>query len=252
LKSRLLYDTHSLLADSVQRVGLAQRYLSSIAKDGLPGTTPGHGSIGGGGAQQGWVVEGEFVPATTVEACAERPDLPTYQLGRLEYLTARLAERASSYMLLVTLQRPTDPYPGPMQRTVHAYRCAHLICEGPWDVPTLPELRDWNRDAESLRNLCRTWAIRPDRPTTPQPDKSQLATDLTEMWCTSCLRVGVRTPRHRRELCRWCEQFNASEGFVPPVELCNARANGHRITEAMVAPHRKAHRDALKKVRGVA
>jgi hypothetical protein len=38
------------------------------------------------------------------------------------------------------------------------------------------------------------------------------------------------------EFCTWRHKFEQLEGFVPPFELVQARANDQRITEAMVIP----------------
>lgn len=59
-------------------------------------------------------------------------------------------------------------------------------------------------------------------------------TTTDEEWCRSCLRIDWFCPRSRGDLCRWCRDFQATEGQLPPIDLLRARRDGRRITEAMV------------------
>jgi len=59
-----------------------------------------------------------------------------------------------------------------------------------------------------------------------------------DMWCTCCLRVGHLEPRatgRYRELCRWCGDFQAVQGQLPPEVLLSAHHRGTRLSAAMVA-----------------
>lgn len=80
---------------------------------------------------------------------------------------------------------------------------------------------------------------RADIPATPGED-----------WCRSCWRDGKYhepvtrrangTPYYRG-LCRWCGQLARDLGTtLPPLELVERRHRGERITEGMVAQHRRA------------
>lgn len=63
---------------------------------------------------------------------------------------------------------------------------------------------------------------------TPRPD------DPTA-WCANHLSIGVCEPRHRGDLCRWCDDFRREHANqLPPASLLGARHRGVRITERMV------------------
>lgn len=63
-------------------------------------------------------------------------------------------------------------------------------------------------------------------------------------WCVSCARTNYAEHVHRGDLCRWCYDFKAAEGTLPPVDLLDARQRGQRITAAMV---REALRQGKRK-----
>lgn len=71
---------------------------------------------------------------------------------------------------------------------------------------------------------------------------AELATDNTETWCRSCLRVGQREPRSSRYatdgLCRWCGDFSGAQGFMPTVVILDARHEGRKITDAFIRSER--------------
>lgn len=228
---RILIDTHQLLGEASLHIGAAIRNLDAIAGP-WPTTTPGGGNVGGGGhAGSGGT---------------PRHDPALDALRRLAEHAALCAVTASDTVQAVTGQRPVNPMARPLQQTVHAYRCANLLIKGDW--PTDVNLRPWHDEADTLTRLIRTHSQKPTiaapvaRGATHSP-----AVDLTGMWCVHCLSVGVRAPRDRGESCSWCYRFERAEGFPPPGALLNARANGVRITEAMVQPHRQAHRDRKAK-----
>ena len=229
---RLLTDTHQLLAEAVQAVGTAIANLHAVAGP-WPSTTPGGGNVGGGGhAGSGGT---------------PRPDPALDALRRVAVLAATCALDGSDTVEAVTGQRPVAPMALPMQQTVHAYRCANLLVKGSWPAGDA-DLRTWHADADALARIVRTHA-QTTRIAAPVPRGATNgpAVDLTGMWCVHCLSVGVRAPRDRGESCSWCYRFERAEGFPPPGTLLNARANGVRITEAMVQPHRQAHRDRKAK-----
>lgn len=87
--------------------------------------------------------------------------------------------------------------------------------------------------------------LRTATPHMPRPDKQHLVEKglREDGWCVSCYRDhGHLEPIEKKPngtpyyvgLCRWCGQFKAKQGVVPPVELLSPRHQGKRITEAMV------------------
>lgn len=54
-------------------------------------------------------------------------------------------------------------------------------------------------------------------------------------WCVSHLRLPACEPCYRGDLCRWCYDYRATEGGLPPVALLEARRdNGGKITTDML------------------
>ena len=253
-QSKHLIEIHTMLHESTQKVGRAVRNMNELSVSGLPASTPGNGSPGGGkGASSRTmpvtVSRGvvDRVPVTSVEAMAlgGSTDEATLALDQLARAARWCATDAASAVERTLGQRPVEPSGAvtPMQLVVQAYRCAVVLVD--LDQVQVPgaAVDRWYKPTRRVWELCNRWGFSPSRPTSSVDTRELLAVDLTEMWCRSCLRVGERAPRHRGELCRWCESFKAAEGFLPPVELVEAHADGRRISEAMIAPHRQAHRD---------
>jgi hypothetical protein len=186
------------------------------------------------------------VPVTAVEAMvlAGGEDEPSRDHRQLIRSSTLVAREASNVVEQLCGRRPVAPSTGatPLQLLVHAYQWSVFLVRE--EVPGTPVggWRWWYDPTRRAWELTRRWGFTPSRPTSTVEMKEQLAADLTEMWCRSCLRVGERAPRHRGELCRWCGAFEAAEGFLPPVDLVEAHADGRRITDAMIVPHRQAHR----------
>lgn len=91
------------------------------------------------------------------------------------------------------------------------------------------------RDAARYMELCRM-ALRAAPPSVDDPTA----------WCANHLRIGVCEPRHRGDLCRWCDDFRREHrNQLPPASLLGARHRGLRITERMVeAAMRETRRKA--------
>lgn len=71
------------------------------------------------------------------------------------------------------------------------------------------------------------------------------STGEPDAWCRNHLAIGVCEPRHRGDLCRWCDDFRREHANqLPPASLLGARHRGQRITERMV---KLAMRDMRKK-----
>lgn len=73
----------------------------------------------------------------------------------------------------------------------------------------------------------------PDRLGTSELQSAQVA---AEGWCVSCWRAEqTLTPvasRRYRDLCRWCGDWRAEHGEVPPVRVVRLRAEGRSVTVA--------------------
>lgn len=53
-------------------------------------------------------------------------------------------------------------------------------------------------------------------------------------WCSSCLRIGKCSPRHRGDRCRWCYDFQSNYKREPPIELVRDHHEGRRISEERI------------------
>ena len=67
------------------------------------------------------------------------------------------------------------------------------------------------------------------------------ASRTDDVWCTSCLRAHVVTPRGAEKevgadstLCRWCHDWQREHRALPPVALIERRARGERITSRVI------------------
>lgn len=230
----LLTDTEHLLAQAVQTVGAAERHLRFIARDGYPTTAPGNGSPGGG--------SGFTVGSTTERAALDpRIDPPTQTLRRLEGHAYAAATLASDAIETLNGARPLEPAKTCTTRAIHAYRLVRIILMSDLDVDDY----NWHHlhhRAEQMRDLAYTWSRPPTVPTAPPMEQHTYVTDLTGMWCESCMRAGRREPRYRGALCQWCYRFELTEGFPVPSVIAANRANGVKITEPMVAAYRDANK----------
>lgn len=255
--SRQLVDVQSLLGESVLLVGQAVRNLQGWSVSGLPSSTPGNGSPGGGkGGGRTMKVDGERVPVTSVEASVleAEPDVALDMLAELAAQAVRAAQAGSDVLEQFSGDRPLAPDvdASTMQFVVHGFRCARLLVEL-FEVPDgwspVGGWPRWSRPSRRVWELTQRYGHPPAEPKkgTTTDKRALLAVDLTGNWCVSCLRAGKREPRdrhdHNSEFCSWCRKFTSAEGFVPPMEICQARADGKRITEPMIAPHRQAYRD---------
>lgn len=89
-----------------------------------------------------------------------------------------------------------------------------------------------------------TEAARPDR--APQhPIKT-----TADEWCRVHLKaIRVCEPRHRGDLCRWCNDFRIAYRIDPPETILRARHEGQRITQPMVTAALKAAKPRGRKRR---
>lgn len=249
-----LVEIEALLDESVQRVGRAVSNMRELAVSGLPSSTPGNGSPGGGkGGGRSLTIDMEIVPVSSVEASAlaGEPDTARRMLAELTVEVDRAANAAASTVFEFTSSSPIWPASNatPIQMVVFSYSCARVLVH--LDVPDRwSPSGGWGRWEHPVRRvwqLTQSWGWVPAEPT-PSQQRELMATDLTGQWCRSCLRAGARESRDRNnEMCTWCRKFEQAEGFAPPLELVKARADNQRITEAMVIPYRQAHRDRMKR-----
>jgi hypothetical protein len=240
--SRHLINIERDLEQSVQRVGRALRNMRELSVSGLPSSTPGNGDPGGG--QSG-------APTSSVDskAAAIESDKAARALTDLVMAISDTADVASDVVEDFTGQRPIAPssFIQPAPLVFHAFRCARLLVH--LEVPeSWRPARGWNAWSEPVMNvwkLTQAWGWLPHEPASSVHKREDLAVDLTGLWCRSCLRDGVRRHRHRHyEMCKWCKDFVAREGFIPPFELVHDHNNDKRITEEMVVPYRQAWRAA--------
>jgi len=252
---RELVEIEALLDESSKRVGRAVKNMKELAVSGLPTSTPGNGSPGGGkgGGGRTITVAGEKVPVTATEGMVLEPELDHAQRALVELgeVVREAAIAASTVIEDFTGSRPVSPdmASGLMRLAVYSFGCAAVLVhlDVPQDWRPAGGWSQWRKPVERIWQLTSSWGFVPAEPKAGT-QRELLATDLTGQWCRSCLRVGVRDPRDRTsEFCRWCRKFEQLEGFVPPIELVQARADSLRISEQMVEPYRQAHRERLKR-----
>lgn len=239
---RLLIEAEQMLADilapsdchrCVTRYHHAAHRLEDVLP-GWPSTVPGAGTPGAG-------------KGTTATTVAERVDLSRehgYHALNLLTESPQTCHTAACWLweaigygdCPLTFRNRTEALSD--TRTIIRYV---LAVPGATERLTIPDVRYLYRLVSEFHAVVQRWGVDPPKPRPWRTDT--LADDPTEMWCTSCLRIGTKSPRHRGDRCRWCYEFELSEQFLPPADILRARASGKRITEQMVAPHRQRHRD---------
>ena len=102
-----------------------------------------------------------------------------------------------------------------------------------------------------LAALVDRWTVTPTAPA--RPASSDMADDLTETWCVSCLRTGRRTPRCDRyassKVCRSCGDFTANHGWPPTLDIVDALADGRYTDVARLVRDEKQRRNKKRKKR---
>lgn len=257
-----LIEYEAMLHESVHRVGRAVRNMRQ-EMGGFASSTPGSGSPGGGKGGRPTVSipdpedpvdpDGVDVPVTSVESQAlfGRDDAAV-DLARLHRRACEVADGAAA---ILVVDFGLDPGPDwPDRERVGADR---MVVLGYARVLRLHEHRNQlvarrlhdhlERPVADVFHLCQSWGYDISRPVVTKDRADLLAIDLTEMWCTSHLRVGDKRPRDRGELCQWCRKFEYAEGFVPPRELVRLHVEQRRVYDHQVVPFRQAHRDRQKR-----
>lgn len=253
MASRELHEIETLLDACVRSMGRTLRNVVELAESGLPSSTPGNGSPGGGkGGGRTVVIDDERYPTTSVEAAVLDPVLDTPSVVRDQLLAelVRGEQLSAEAMMRWFGKGPLRPAAGAnaVQLVTQQMRCARLLVSQ--DASTRP--RAWMESVVRLHGICSTWGFDPAVPVKPR-ELDVLAVDNTERWCRSCLRVGTRSPRDTShpgsEMCQWCRKFVLAEGFVPPASIVAARFDPpYRVTEAMIVPFRQAHRERAKRL----
>lgn len=112
------------------------------------------------------------------------------------------------------------------------------------DHQTLKDLaRRIHTDSERLQVLLDNW--RPDR----GPDLVDDTAHTDEACTHHMTTIGQWVPRSANGLCDWCRKFRGVQGVLPPREILQARHEGRRITEAMIAEFKARQTQAKKRQR---
>lgn len=131
--------------------------------------------------------------------------------------------------------------PGPPAQSFDARVSGSTSTNGEPDIAAIHLHTDFHdavltywRSSQRLIDLI--GGTRPDR--TPPVDQ---ATD--DDWCRLHLNlIGKCEPVYRRDLCRWCYDFEGAEGFQPTRHILFTRHRGERITTELVAQQRPKKR----------
>lgn len=238
------------LVEMGKHYGEAIRRLTVDVSPGFPTSTPGSGSVGGGSGGHG---------SSMTERLADRRHPELHDLYGLRsvppVLVNVLDAELSGLAILGLVERLPRPAHRPAADIAWSRLAVHRL------IYAASSIRDEDLGRHTVANVCglardgrllaERWGYTPAVPAKakPQLDDDDLAHDPTGEQCRSCLRAGRRDVRYRGDLCQWCYRFWRSEGFYPPPSIVAARASGKAITEQMVAPHRKAHRDRNTKKR---
>ncbi len=270
-----LIEIESLLTASRQRV---RRAVVNLRQEtgGYSSTTPGNGSPGGGkgGRSTAHLEErpgrrlapvlvdvdpnGIDVPCTAVERQAlglAGRDVAAERLAELDRYARAAANDLGRAMHLVGLRLivSTDALHEPEHLVVLALQRAaalrHVadVHDGPaWDAIIGHAIDAADPAALAVFHLCQTWGYDPRRPQVRKEAAHVLAVDLTERWCTSHLRIGVKRDRSRGELCDWCYRNGpllVATWAAPPRELVQLREDQGKVYAHQIEPFIRAERD---------
>lgn len=217
----------TLLAELTPKYRHALERLAELLP-GHSGRPVGSGEPGGGSG---------FTATSVVErAATNSPE--RNRLDRAQALPALLVDQAEHIAgQTFAPKNPTDH-----QRLALAAWIVRRLAQRP-HLPAGP-VRRLHADICELHDIVMT-ATRDPANVTPIRSPA-LASDLTGQWCTSCLRIGAREPRSDRyttdALCRWCGDFQATQGWLPTPPLVEAHCDRRKITEAMVNAERPRKR----------
>lgn len=263
-----------VLGQTMTRTGARSRYsiavdrLRTDAAPGFPARTPGSGMPGGGSGANVAPADGaDEVPDNAPLGKATQPErlaLAAHHdeldaLARLNtapddllHLVGALGQRAG----LTDRMRNLAQGRGRMMAVpLGKLDFAHTILRSVLTASTTSDcftVASCNKPWRAIARLhadVTAWGYIPSTPKQGGSTVELLANDPTGMWCRCCLSVGKLEPRYRGDLCSWCYRFERANGFMPPTPIRIARAEGRRITEAMVDAARKAHRERADRKR---
>jgi hypothetical protein len=233
---RILVECDTMLAHILTRYAPALRRLRD-AQAGYSARTPGSCEPGAGkGFTAGSITERLATPT------------PTDRANRADYLNAltlpftiATAASAASIGAHITIRNvPTDPRPGVQKLRWVAWLIPQLV-EQHFEPPNA-KLDTLHRRIDWLHRIVTNWG---GELVTPKRQPDLIPNDPTEMWCTSCLRIGDKNPRHRGDRCRFCYDWDRTEHFLVPTEILEIRQR-RRLTERDVERCRKDWRDKQK------
>lgn len=113
--------------------------------------------------------------------------------------------------------------------------------------------RELYAPTRELHDLVQRWAYRTAGEWSDAPERHAQPTESaanSQGWCISCTRLHKCEPvrSDASGLCRWCGDYRAANGDLPPLAILDAHHTGRRITTAMVALAKRQARkpDKLK------
>ena len=235
---RILTECDTLLAEIGRNYTVAVRQLEQAAP-GFPAHTPAAGEPG---------TSKSFTGGSIVERLALHPHPELDAAQRLHHEPHTIM--AATIAVTETLRLPHPNLDLSQHKALQALLWSRWAIRRTLQTTTNPATRPLNDLHNTIIDLHRTvttWAYTAAVPATTATN--QLADDPTERWCRNCLNIGVREPRWRGDLCRWCYEFNASERFLPPPALLKIRQSKSRVTQRDVEPFIRAHNERNKKRR---
>jgi hypothetical protein len=279
-----LIEFESMLHASVQRVGRAVKNLRQ-EMGGFSSTTPGNGSPGGGKGggptvaierpswELGRLPQDPEVLADWLQRRdrADEPKVDQVPITRPESIAlgftgpdraadalAELEQQANFAALgaMTAVERMGRTCPGRHGQPIGADRLVVLAYGRLRGVVRLNPTNDQLAHTEALAglvdpvprvfDLVQRWGYTAAEPAVAKTRVGLLAVDLTEMWCTSHLRVGVKRDRSRGELCDWCYRHGpllVATWAAPPVEVVRLHVEHGKVYAHQFEPHIRAERD---------
>lgn len=220
----------------------------------LAAAMPGYPSATGGGRGGGRTitVDGERVPVTSVEALAfdlGRDDAVRARLALgddLRVCCARLAELAAAQGR-AELRAPGRPDGDTEFRRAlrWAVVAADMVIRFQHQPPqaSVGVAERLLAASTGVYGAVSAWSAPRMRPAAVERTVAP-----SEVWCSHCQAHGVMSPRRRDPdgrghgtECRWCAEYRASAGHLPPGPLVRQHGEGRRITIADIRRHDPEH-----------
>lgn len=229
----VLVRVESMLVDAHRGFVAALSELREV-QPGMSGRPAGSGEPGGGAG--GFTHSGPRASSSVVERAVEQAGPARTQLVRLELLPGVVRDDVVVAAASAGVRFTLPVLAGASSLEVSRLAVRALLDHGMARRVRFRPCRVLHDHTSELAEIVSRWGAAPAPARSPRP--AGLVNDITELWCESCLRNGTREPRSNRYptkgLCRWCGDFEAEQGFLPTLDLLDARRDGRRITEAMV------------------